>query len=199
MPQLFSNLRQSIPRRKRYIYTKNIREFQLQRRYTMRLSMFAFWTALIGFVLIALTAIPGSEIPILSGKNHMPLIIGFILFIGGVSAHVVNNKIEEERRDTEDSISSIWRRTDELSDEIRNSEKELANDLHRRIDDVSNERWEGERTMSNDLHRRIDDLSDHLYRELERCQNSCSRKQNSCMNEDSVVARSGLAAKTMGN
>lgn len=143
----------------------------------MRLSMFAFWTALIGFVLIALTAIPGSEIPILSDENHMPLIIGFILFIAGVSAYVVNNKIEEERRDTEDSISSIWRTTEELSNETQNVERNLADELHRRIDD----------------------LSDEMHRELERCQNSCSRKQNSCMNEDSVVTRSGLAAKTMGN
>lgn len=165
----------------------------------MRLSMFAFWTALIGFVLIALTAIPGSEIPILSEENHMPLIIGFILFIAGVSAHVVENKITSEKQDTEESISSIWRRTDELSDEIRNSEKELANDLHRRIDDVSNERWEGETAMSNDLHRRIDDLSDEMHRELERCQNSCSKNQNACSSQDSVVARSGLAAKAMGN
>jgi len=143
----------------------------------MRLSMFAFWTALIGFVLIALTAIPGSEIPILSDENHMPLIIGFILFIAGVSAYVVNNKIEEERRDTEDSISSIWRTTEELSNETREVEK----------------------TLSNELHMRIDNLSDEMYRELEKCQNSCSRKQKACSSEDSVVTRSGLAAKTMGN
>lgn len=139
----------------------------------MRLSMFAFWTALIGFVLIALTAIPGSEIPILSGENHMPLIIGFILFIAGVSAHVVNNKIVIEKQDTEDTISSIWRRTDELLDETRD--------------------------VSNELHRRIDDLSDQMYREFERCENSCSANQNACSSQDSVVARSGLAAKAVGN
>lgn len=143
----------------------------------MRLSMFAFWTALIGFVLIALTAIPGSEIPILSDENHMPLIIGFILFIAGVSAHVVNNKIVIEKQDTEESISSIWRRTDELSDETREVEK----------------------TLSNELHMRIDNLSDEMYRELEKCQNSCSANQNACSSQDSVVARSGLAAKAIGN
>lgn len=143
----------------------------------MRLSMFAFWTALIGFVLIALTAIPGTEIPIFSEESSMPLIIGFILFVGGVSAYVVNNKIEEERRDTEDSISSIWRTTEELSNETQDVERNLANELHRRIDDLSHE----------------------MHREFERCQNFCSRKQKACSSEDSVVTRSGLAAKTTGN
>lgn len=143
----------------------------------MRLSMFAFWTALIGFVLIALTAIPGSEIPILSEESSMPVTIGLILFVGGVSAYVVNNKIEEERRDTEETISSIWRTTDELSNETQNVERNLADELHRRIDD----------------------LSDEMHRELEKCQNSCSRKQKACSSEDSVVARSGLAAKAVGN
>lgn len=143
----------------------------------MRLSMFAFWTALIGFVLVALTAIPGTEIPIFSEESSMPVTIGLILFVCGVSCFIMDSRFNNERSETEDSFSSVWRTTEELSNETQNVE----------------------RNLSTDLHRRIDDLSDEMYRELEKCQNSCSRKEKACSSEDSVVTRSGLSAKTTGN